>query len=230
MAYLVLAWLFEPAPVAERSAPPPPAIVETTTSPPVTATQSIPIEPTASTASEEPTVAVIPPAPPTRLYQPDTGLNMAVLELPVDRRDPVNPPTKMEAYWNPEPLPTLDADVDYAPGSVTADLSVIASHTGTSRADIGFNSLYDWQAGKFALTAGSEVWIQTEASAEQWLVYRLVDQIVVPKGELADNAKVWGEAPKPNHLILIGCRQIAKGTPSTDNFVLDFVFDRVDSL
>ncbi len=236
VAYSVADWMMRPADVkvSERAAPAPPPITTAPNSTPPTATTSpepTPVTPSPTEVATIPTVTkpVIKPSPPTRLYQPDTGLDMVVLELPPESRNPVTPPTYMEAYWNPDPLPELDA-TEFAPGTDAVDLTSISAHTGTSRPDIGFNPLYDWQAGKFAVELGDEVWLQTKASGEQWLVYRLVKQLVIPKNQLANSSEAWGDTAKPNHLLLIGCRQIAVGTRSTDNFVLDFVFDRVDSL
>lgn len=243
LAYLAVAWVTSPdADVAERAAPPPPAVTSAPTPSPtvlptwqdVQEVPSVSTKPESTTSeTQEPTTAYkaeVGQSEPVQLYQPDTELNIRVLELPDESRDPMTPPTYMEAYWNPQPIKPLDPDLSYAPGSDTPDLSVIAAHTSFGSVDEGFNRFYDWREAQFMIELGDEVWVKTEASGDGWLVYKLVNQVFVPKGELADSSEVWGKAAKPNHLLLIGCRQIAPGEPSQDNFVLDFVFDRVDHL
>lgn len=240
--YAIVDWLTQSsAYVIERATPtsststtvtvaPPRHTGETAETSPVSPSIDATTIPQPTTPSEPMvSVPVIPPSPPTKLYQPDTGLALDIMELPIDSRWPVRPPDAVSAFWNPEPLKVMDDDVLYAPGSNSSDLSVIAAHTGTSDPDIAFNRLYDWQNAQFAVQLSDEIWVQTQASGNDWLVYRVVNRIVVPKDEIAKSTDVWGEAPKPNHLLLIGCRQIAAGAPSTENFVLEFVFERVDS-
>lgn len=247
MVYLLIDWATSPATeVTERAAPPPPAVTITsapTLDPKPTwedvqevPTATVPPRPTPEelndqtepSPSEEATVAQVGQSGIGQLVQPDTGLNIAVLELPEGARDPMTPPTYKEAYWNPTPIKPIDPKVSHIPTSDAPDLAVIAAHTSFLSDMDGFNLLYDWREARFTLQIGDEVWLKAESSSDEWLVYRLVNQVFVPKGKLANSTEVWGEAAKPNHLLLIGCRQIAPGEPSQDNFVLDFVFDRVD--
>lgn len=174
-----------------------------------------------------PELRTVSQARPTQLHQPDTGLNLAVLELPPDARDPIDPPTARQAYWDPAPVLTDRPARSYAPGTSTSDVTVIAGHTGTVTEDAAFNAFFDWREQTFRVEPGDEVWVRTETSGEHWLVYRLETIHTVPKGRspdsLMNSREIWGTDahPRPDRLLLIGCIQRSEGEPSTGNFVLD---------
>jgi hypothetical protein len=174
-----------------------------------------------------PELRTVPQSVPVQLHQPDTGLNLAVLELPSEARDPIDPPTAREAYWDPAPVVTDRPAQSYAPGTSTSDLTVIAGHTGTVTEEAAFNAFFDWREQTFRVEPGDEVWVRTQTSGELWLVYRLERIHTVPKGRAADSLvnsrEIWGTdaRPRPDRLLLIGCIQRTEGGPSTANFVLD---------
>jgi|GEM_PF-5918840 len=178
-----------------------------------------------SQASASPTQAAIDQSVPTHLYQPDTGLDIDVETLGSDRREPIDPAHKTIAAWNPTPLPKqpTQPELYYAPGESTPDISVIAGHTGTITRNAAFNPLYDWEREAFQMDIGNELFVSTEESDEMRLVYELRQQFHVEKGELRNSEKVWGSAPKPDTLLLIGCKQVGIGKKSFENLVFEFV-------
>ena len=126
---------------------------------------------------------------------------------------------------------------DYAyvyPGSVTKDLAVIAGHTWQG-GDAAFNFLYDWKKGKFLISDGEEMWVQTKESGDDWLVYKAA-QFFTPmkyagsKGtSLTESSDIWGTKPQPNVMITIGClQQKVPGERSIQNIAIKWQFDRVE--
>lgn len=209
--------------IADSAAPPPPPVVEVTE---------------LATPSARPSTAkpiAIKQSQPIQMYQPDTDLNLRVLVLPAEYRDPIKPPTLQEAYWDPQPVKTKKPFKSYGLGTSTPDLAVIAGHTWNQRNDVALNPLYDWRKSRPGITKGDELWVKTKASGKRWLVYKLVKFYQPDKtgsDSLARNREIWGtdSKPRPDHLLVIGCKQ--KPTPgerSTANIVFDFVFDRVDT-
>ena len=120
------------------------------------------------------------------------------------------------------------------PGSVTEDLAVIAGHTWQG-GDAAFNLLYDWKKGKFLISDGEEMWVQTEESGDDWLVYK-AQQFFTPmkyagsKGKsLAESTDIWGTKAQPNVMITIGClQQKVPGKRSVQNIAIKWQFDRVE--
>lgn len=209
--------------IADSAASPPPPVAEVT--------QTV-------TPSTRPSIVKqvsIKQARPIQMYQPDTNLNLRVLVLPAEYRDPIKPPTLKEAYWDPQPVKTKRPFKSYGLGTSTPDLAVIAGHTWNQRDDVALNPLYDWRKSRPNIHKGDELWIKTKASGKSWLVYKLVKFYQPDKtgsDSLARNREIWGtdNKPRPNHLLVIGCKQ--KPTPgqrSTANIVFDFVFVRVDT-
>jgi hypothetical protein len=120
------------------------------------------------------------------------------------------------------------------PGTDTKDLAVIAGHTWQS-GNAAFNMLYNWQKGTFLISSGEEMWVQTKASGNDWLVYK-AEQFFTPlkhagsKGEtLAESSDIWGTKAQPNVIVTVGClQQKVAGVRSIKNIAIKWRFDRVE--
>ena len=173
----------------------------------------------------------IAPSIPVRMRVPSVGLDATILSVacPLDANGDLHPATLGEACYYTTP------DKPYElPGTTTHDVSVLAGHTCRWCGDAVFNPLYDWQNQQFRVKIGDELWLKTEKSGEQWLVYRAIATYTPKKGSgtgsLRESTEIWGAAPKPNRLLTIGCLQPNDGAPaSSENIVIEWEFADVAS-
>lgn len=167
----------------------------------------------------------IPPSVPREAYFPRAGVT-----VPIDGKpcpvvngllDPDRTAYGVACFYTA-------ADKPYTlPASGTKDVTVLAGHTYRF-GQAAFNVLYDWKAQTFAAAAGDELWLRTEASGDQWLVYRAIAFHTPPKSGLATDASVWGTGPLPNRLLTIGCLQPTDlKKAATQNVVVAWDFARV---
>ncbi len=191
----------------------------------------------ASSAAASPDIVTVkaisvPSSAPTELRIPSVGLTLRVLPdvCPVDENGDIHPATLGDACYY-----TADSKPYQLPGSETTDLSVIAGHTCRWCGEAAFNPVYDWQAQKFLVAVGDELWLKTAASGERWLVYRATATHTAAKGagsgSLRESVEVWGSAPKPRTLITLGCLQPNDGSPSSrENIAIEWLFEDIRSL
>ena len=132
----------------------------------------------------------VPAAAPVRLQVPMVGLDVEVRELPRENSNPINPPTMMDAYWDP----------DFGlPGTDASDITVIAAHSWT-RGDAAFNPLLTLVTDNLNGALGAEVHVTT-ASGE--LTYVVVEAAAIPKPQLSE-ANFW-EVVDGCVVVLITC-------------------------
>ena len=168
---------------------------------------------------------VIAASPPREILFPRSGTSVTISGAPCPVVNGVLDPDRtaytVACYYTARDKPYS------LPASATSDLTVLAGHTYRF-GPAAFNALYDWKAQSFAVTAGDELWLRTEASGDRWLVYRAVAFHTPPKSGLATDASVWGTGPLPNRLLTIGCLQPTDLTKaSTQNVVVSWDFARV---
>lgn len=92
------------------------------------------------------------------------------------------------------------------PGTDAKDLVVIAGHTGAGVSAV-FNKLYDGTAERHNVAVGDYLYVRTETSGQDWLVYRATDLHDPDKKALASNPEIWGNEPMPGRLLTISCVQ-----------------------
>lgn len=169
--------------------------------------------------------ASVPPSRPREIYFPRFGVTVPVAGAPCPvvngLLDPDRTAYGVACFYTAGDKPyTL-------PASATKDVTVLAGHTYRF-GQAAFNVLYDWKAQTFAASAGDELWLRTEASGDQWLVYRAVAFHTPPKSGLATDASVWGTGPLPSRLLTIGCLQPTDlKKAATQNVVVAWDFARV---
>lgn len=94
------------------------------------------------------------------------------------------------------------------PGTDAKDLVVIAGHTGAGVSGV-FDKLYDGTAERHTVAEGDYLYVRTETSGEDWLVYRATDLHDPDKKALASDPAIWGNGPMPGRLLTISCIQPA---------------------
>lgn len=107
--------------------------------------------------------------------------------------------------------------LDYQqPGTDTSSFTVLAGHSSLTLTT-ALNGLLEQRDA----LVGREVWLQTRASGDRRLTYRIDRELEIPTGELPSAARVWGtpEHPTPNRLVLVTCLWNEDGS-ITENLVL----------
>lgn len=113
------------------------------------------------------------------------------------------------------------------PGTNTDDITVIAGHSGAGVSAV-FDSLYDGPASQHTVKVGDRMYLRTEASGSQWLVYRVTDLHEPKKEGLAHDPAIWGEGPMPGRLLTISCIQPANPLASAvQNAVIGWQYEGV---
>ena len=147
----------------------------------------------------------------------------------------------LRADIDPEPCPLTNGALDPAglstacyyvaddrpytlPGSDTDDLSVLAGHAAAGRPAV-FDDLYNTADDTFTLVEGDELLVRTEASGDNWLVYRATDFHAIGKPSLGDDPDVWGEEAMPGRMLTISCIQPRNPfSDATDNVIVGWSF------
>lgn len=151
-----------------------------------------------------PAPVAVPASAPVRLQVMPVGLDVEVRELPAERSDPINPPTMLEAYWDP---------AFGRPGTDATDITVFAGHSW-NRGPAAFNPLLRNGGVEAAVAAGSEVLVTTGAGV---LRYVVTDVQLYRKGTLA-SAPFW-DRMDGRVVVLITCRYNDLGV-SRENLVV----------
>ena len=113
------------------------------------------------------------------------------------------------------------------PGTDAEDLVVVAGHTGAGF-DMVFDNLYDGTDDHHTVAMGDRLYLRTEASGGQWLVYRATDFHEPVKEGLAQDADVWGDSAMPGRLLTISCIQPANPLQSAvRNAVIGWQYEGV---
>lgn len=120
------------------------------------------------------------------------------------------------------------ADKPYSlPGTNSADIVVLAGHT-YRQGDAAFNFLWQWRSQRWGVKQGDELWVRTRSSGTAWLVYRATGLHSPARGDLADDASIWGDGPVPGRLLTIGCLQPTDlSQHASRNVVVVWQFNRV---
>ncbi len=224
LAATVLSVLSLLQPVASHEASATPVVSSPVSTPAIAAPTTVPLPSVSASAitaapvpSSSPTVSTsIVPAPavhvpsgrPTELVIPSIGLRARIHAQSCPLVDgALKPATLAEACYY------TAADKPYQlPGSSTSDLSVLAGHTWRTGEAV-FNALYDWRTQTFRVQVGDELWLRTDASGDQLLVYRAVQTYTPAKGDGPDSlmrsTQVWGADGEtlPGRLLTIACLQ-----------------------
>ncbi|AWB81236.1 hypothetical protein C3B44_01835 [Corynebacterium yudongzhengii] len=146
----------------------------------------------------------IEPSPPVEMYIPAVELVARFEEAPCRVNNGAIDPATMDlacAY-------TAEDRPYSLPGTATEDLTVIAGHTGAGLSGV-FDKLYDGTADQHTIATGDQLYLRTEASGSQWLVYHATDLHDPDKEGLAQDPAVWGETAMPGRLLTISCIQPA---------------------
>ena len=153
-----------------------------------------------------------------------SGRREAAAQIPAGRPvEMVVPVLGMRAGFEAEDCRVVDGAIDpksldkacaltgegypYAlPGTDAKDLVVIAGHTGAGVSAV-FNKLYDGTTEHHNVAVGDYLYVRTETSGQDWLVYRATDLHDPDKKALASNPEIWGNEPMPGRLLTISCVQ-----------------------
>ncbi|MFI5505297.1 Uncharacterised protein [Corynebacterium kutscheri] len=101
------------------------------------------------------------------------------------------------------------ADKPYVlPGTHAEDIVVIAGHTGSGISAV-FNKLYNGSADTHTVHVNDRLYLRTEKSGQQWLVYAATDLHSPDREGLSSDDSVWGTDPTPGRLLTISCIQPA---------------------
>lgn len=154
--------------------------------------------------SQDQSVPPIAPSQPVEMYISSAGIHAEFDQQPCRVRDGAIDPENMGTaciYTAPDRPYSL-------PGTTAEDLVVIAGHTGAGVAGI-FDNLYDGKSDRHMVAVGDALYLRTEASGADWLVYSATDLHSPEKSSLADDSDVWGDAAQPGRLLTISCIQPA---------------------
>lgn len=113
------------------------------------------------------------------------------------------------------------------PSSNAPDIVVIAGHAGATLPAV-FDNLYDVTEDKHTVEVDDLMYLRTQESGEDWLVYRATDLHAPSKGSLPDDPKIWGEDPTPGRLITVTCIQPSNPfAASTKNAVVGWKYEGI---
>lgn len=187
-----------------------------------------------TTGSESPT----PPPPtevaaePAAVIEPSPAVEMSIPSIDVRadfedgscrvKDDKINPDSMREACTY-----TAEGKPYALPGTDSPDIVVIAGHTGAGVPAV-FNNLYDGRANEHKVSIGDKLYLRTENSGDEWLVYTATDLHDPSKDGLEQDSSIWGEGPMPGRLLTISCIQPANLlAAAVRNAVVGWQFDGV---
>lgn len=187
-----------------------------------------------TTGSESPT----PPPPtevaaePATVIEPSPAVEMSIPSIDVRadfedgscrvKDDKINPDSMREACTY-----TAEGKPYALPGTDSPDIVVIAGHTGAGVPAV-FNNLYDGRANEHKVSIGDKLYLRTENSGDEWLVYTATDLHDPSKDGLEQDSSIWGEGPMPGRLLTISCIQPANLlAAAVRNAVVGWQFDGV---
>ena len=148
--------------------------------------------------------AVIEPSPAVEMYIPAIDVRTDFEEGSCRVKDnKINPDSMNKAC-------TYTAeDKPYSlPGTDAQDIVVIAGHTGAGVPAV-FNNLYDGRADEHKASIGDKLYLRTQNSGDQWLVYTATDLHDPSKDGLEQDESIWGADAQPGRLLTISCIQPA---------------------
>ena len=167
--------------------------------------------------------AVIEPSPAVEMYIPTIDVRAEFEEGSCRVKDnKINPDSMNKAC-------TYTAeDKPYSlPGTDSPDIVVIAGHTGAGVPAV-FNNLYDGRADEHKAAVGDKLYLRTQNSGEEWLVYIATDLHDPSKEGLEQDESIWGADAKPGRLLTISCIQPANPLASAvRNAVVGWQFEGV---
>ncbi|OFK70238.1 sortase [Corynebacterium sp. HMSC074A09] len=167
--------------------------------------------------------AIIEPSPAVEMYIPTIDVRADFEEGSCRvKDDKINPDSMNKAC-------TYTAeDKPYSlPGTDSPDIVVIAGHTGAGVPAV-FNNLYDGRADEHKAAVGDKLYLRTQNSGEQWLVYTATDLHDPSKEGLEQDESIWGADAKPGRLLTISCIQPANPlAAAVRNAVVGWQFEGV---
>ncbi|WP_411709392.1 hypothetical protein [Corynebacterium sp. LaCa116] len=181
-----------------------------------------PTPPPSTEVAAEP-AAAIEPSPAVEISIPsiDVRANFEDGSCRV-KDDKINPDSMREACTY-----TAEGKPYSLPGTDSPDIVVIAGHTGAGVPAV-FNNLYDGRANEHKVSIGDKLYLRTENSGDEWLVYTATDLHDPSKDGLEQDTSIWGEGPMPGRLLTISCIQPANLlATAVRNAVVGWQFDGV---
>ena len=167
--------------------------------------------------------AVIEPSPAVEMYIPTIDVRAEFEEGSCRIKDnKINPDSMSKAC-------TYTAeDKPYSlPGTDAQDVVVVAGHTGAGVPAV-FNNLYDGSADEHKASVGDKLYLRTQNSGEQWLVYTATDLHDPSKDGLEQDESIWGTDAQPGRLLTISCIQPANPlAAAVRNAVVGWQFEGV---
>ena len=167
--------------------------------------------------------AVIEPSPAVEMYIPAIDVRTDFEEGSCRVKDnKINPDSMNKAC-------TYTAeDKPYSlPGTDAQDIVVIAGHTGAGVPAV-FNNLYDGRADEHKASIGDKLYLRTQNSGDQWLVYTATDLHDPSKEGLEQDESIWGADAQPGRLLTISCIQPANPlAAAVRNAVVGWQFEGV---
>ncbi|WP_408930174.1 hypothetical protein ACKFR8_11835 [Corynebacterium axilliensis] len=181
-----------------------------------------PTPPTSTEAAAEP-AAVIEPSPAVEMSIPSIDVRATFEDGSCRvKDDKINPDSMREACTY-----TAEGKPYALPGTDSPDIVVIAGHTGAGVPAV-FNNLYDGRANEHKVSIGDKLYLRTENSGDEWLVYTATDLHDPSKDGLEQDTSIWGEGPMPGRLLTISCIQPANLlAAAVRNAVVGWQFDGV---
>lgn len=144
------------------------------------------------------------------LNEEGVGVEVAGEVKPLDNcRQGIYPPNNGDIY----------NCVDFAlPGTSSPSTVILTGHS-SRWVDTALNAL-SRQTREELL--GREVWIRTEASENRWLIYDIMDVVVIAKPDLAASTYIWGEQGQSTagRLLIITCLPDSYHASAKNNFVV----------
>lgn len=111
------------------------------------------------------------------------------------------------------------------PGTTAHGIVVIAGHTGAGVPAV-FNNLYDGSANEHKAHMGDKLYVHTDTSGRNWLIYTTTDLHDPDKQGLSDDATIWGDGPMPGCLLTISYIQPANPLePAVRNAVVGWQYE-----
>ena len=177
--------------------------------------------PTTEVAAEP--AAVIEPSPAVEISIPSIDVRAGFEDGSCRvKDDKINPDSMREACTY-----TAEGKPYALPGTDSPDIVVIAGHTGAGVPAV-FNNLYDGRANEHKVSIGDKLYLRTENSGDEWLVYTATDLHDPSKDGLEQDSSIWGEGPMPGRLLTISCIQPANLlAAAVRNAVVGWQFDGV---
>lgn len=173
-------------------------------------------------AGQTPNIA---PSPAQEMYVPAVGIHADFDAEPCRVKGGAIDPENMATACTY----TADDRPYSLPGTTAEDLVVVAGHTGAGVSGV-FDNLYDGGSDEHRVNVGDKLYLRTEASGDNWLVYTATDLHDPDKDGLADDATVWGDEPQPGRLLTISCIQPANlWQPAVRNAVVGWQLESVVS-